>query len=314
MISIFSYKFDLSPCVPSKIEQLSCDEHGDNCDMVQIKFTIDNRERNLVEYIRTNCDFGDDVQVVVESMPVGDIKLSLIDEDDNSAAPIVFERKTVSDMSTSIKDGRFDEQKQRLVAAYGIDRVCIIIEGQFYWSIDCKSFSKQVRIDKSSFAGKLLNASFRDQFRIIQTTSIKDTALFLKEFAKRCCKTPQAYFYRRSPTDNQPLPYVPNVIKIKKKDNIDETVCFLMQLSCIPCMSYKKSELISKHLAVTSMRSLMSMLESSKDPIKLLCSVPGIGKVIAQSVTKFTGTSPSAQANATTNKIVTNKVVIDLCD
>ena len=70
-----------------------------------IKF--DNREKDLIKLLETK---GYDV--VLENLDLGDIQfVDLISKE----IIIIIERKTYADLSASIKDGRYKEQKERMI-------------------------------------------------------------------------------------------------------------------------------------------------------------------------------------------------------
>lgn len=70
--------------------------------------------------------------VEARSLPLGDVLWVWQHEDSDTKELIagwVIERKTFSDLSASIVDGRYDEQKLRLLEAPGVEGVIYLIEG-----------------------------------------------------------------------------------------------------------------------------------------------------------------------------------------
>jgi ERCC4-type nuclease len=75
---------------------------------------IDFREKELIKIINdllkkkyNNCK----VNIISENLPLGDI---IICDDDDIKEYVIIERKTLNDLSSSIKDGRYNEQSFRL--------------------------------------------------------------------------------------------------------------------------------------------------------------------------------------------------------
>lgn len=244
-----------------------------------LRLIIDTREKKLVDHFNIHVSsLPEGVSYSVDSLNVGDIHIGYGDD------TYIFERKTLADLSQSVKDGRWHEQKQRMLSMTTSSRLCYIIEGCFDFVTNI-SFNG---LTNDAFIGCIMNTLFRDNIKIVQTKHIGDTIHFVERLLKRISKNPETY-YTGDEKDVVPgsQSYVPNVVKVKKKDNIDEEMCFLMQLCCIPSISYKTAERLSKHLGVTNMSELVKQLSSNENSIKYLCTVPGVGEVIASTIMKY---------------------------
>lgn len=78
--------------------------------MTNFYIKIDDREKKMIEHIR---ETHPKLDVRVEHLTLGDIHI--INSDTN--LPVyIFERKTIPDFSASIVDGRYHEQRARLIA------------------------------------------------------------------------------------------------------------------------------------------------------------------------------------------------------
>ena len=76
-----------------------------------MKIIIDNRERELINLLKAFSDNnGFKFVIEVEKLDIGDI----IIKDDNDNTKLIIERKTISDLAASIRDGRYKEQSYRL--------------------------------------------------------------------------------------------------------------------------------------------------------------------------------------------------------
>jgi ERCC4-type nuclease len=107
---------------------------------------------------------GKDVKHVVKRLVVADILVTEVDENDVNLA---IERKTVSDLRASLRDGRFAEQRSRMVECYGTERCVYIIEGE------CESTE----------LGVLMSLQFRDRITVIKTVNIEDTACVVEKLS-----------------------------------------------------------------------------------------------------------------------------------
>ena len=71
-----------------------------------MKIKIDNREEDLIKninYLISNIPSFKDIQIIVETLPLGDIIIC-----DDISEKLVIERKSVNDLLSSIKDGRYE--------------------------------------------------------------------------------------------------------------------------------------------------------------------------------------------------------------
>ena len=79
-----------------------------------MKIVLDDREIHLYEKL---IPIVQDKEIITKkTLPLGDI---LINKDDNSEL-LLIERKTITDLLSSIKDGRYEEQSYRLIHSSGI--------------------------------------------------------------------------------------------------------------------------------------------------------------------------------------------------
>jgi len=72
---------------------------------------VDNRETevlNKINYLINSTELLKDIKVIVECLPLGDFIIN-----DGEKDIIIIERKTLNDLSSSIKDGRYEEQSYR---------------------------------------------------------------------------------------------------------------------------------------------------------------------------------------------------------
>jgi ERCC4-type nuclease len=210
------------------------------------KYTLifDNREHKLIEKFK-DSDI-DNFSITTEALKVGDI---VIKNTETDHVLLIFERKTCSDLLSSINDGRYREQKARLCANYSLNQICYLIEN----GID-NSLNKYRKNGTQIVLGALVNKMFRDNIKILRTDSIDETKRFLLTICKKVNTNPE--FFQTSdvgvgaidnptplPTNNPDNTYVHN-IKLAKKDNITPTTFSIISLSIIPGVSTKIAETV----------------------------------------------------------------------
>lgn len=223
---------------------------------------IDYRERECIKYIQENT------VTIVEPLAVGDFCITR-----DRQIEYIFERKTIPDLAASIIDGRFREQKQRLLESV-IDpsRIIYIIEGS---RIHPPHPSHQAPVMKKSVDSAILNLIFKHRYTVLFTNSPQDTMETLYTITKMSL---------------EPTVYQPKLLK-KSKEPLD---VFIAQLSCIPGVSYNIAQAIVANFP--TYKSLVYILEN--DPGKMLeiqiSPTRKIGKALLNALLRYL-TSPAPE-------------------
>jgi len=130
-----------------------------------MELIIDNREKDLINYCNKN-----NLSFLQSNLHIGDIIFS-----ENNSEFIIIERKTINDLLSSIKDGRYREQKLRLLqkSQQGID-VYYLIEGII------------INSSKSDIIYScIINTIIRDNLKIIFSRNIEETYNYLVKLLKK---------------------------------------------------------------------------------------------------------------------------------
>ena len=178
---------------------------------MSVKLVLDVRENELIKRFKILK-----IDYITEQLDLGDIKVLLDDE-----AVCIIERKTINDLSASIKDGRYKEQKLRLLNT-DIDRTKIvyIIEGEFKEGLNLLPYSTLL----SSIVGMIV----RDNIKVYRTFNLIETADFIRKIMDK------ANSYKKDKKENIETDYLGCVLKQKKKDNLTTDNIFILQLCQIP--------------------------------------------------------------------------------
>ena len=239
--------------------------------MAKLELIIDHREHSLFNEMtdRDLDKYKDHINISKENLDLADIHLKYND------IHFVFERKTVPDLLSSIQDGRYKEQKARLLSNVKLSSVTYIIEG------DNVIATQSYKQNKSVLLGAYLHMLFRDNIRILFTKNVAETSTLLLTIATKIIDNPDKFTKDLSTCD-----YTGNLkLKKKKIENIDPKTCYIMQLSQVPHIS----NVLAKQIASVypSMDILLNTMKSSDDPIKLLCNIDKIGKEKATILVKY---------------------------
>ena len=236
---------------------------------------IDNREGkiiNLIKHLTTNY--------TVEQLSIGDFLIKMGDSRDNT---IVVERKSVNDLYQSINDGRYKEQKARLLANYPLSQVIYLIEGDLsdlYSSAHRKAVS-----------GSIFNMQFRDKIRVVRTKDLNDTCDFILSLYSKATKNPEWFITGETQPqlENDSVDYS-SLIKVNKSGNMTPEVCQVVMLTHIPGVSHNFSRRILEHYQ--SLENLINALKSAETPEGLLTNLQvtdkrKLGKVLAQRIYNY---------------------------
>jgi ERCC4-type nuclease len=242
----------------------------------KILITIDMRETSLYNDIidRDLDNYKDKIQIISENLLLGDIHITY------KNITHIFERKTLQDLQASILDGRYKEQKARLLSNVSQKYITYIIEGDNILS--STSYDKY----KSMIQSAYLHTMFRDNIRILYTKNIMETTTLILLITTKILDKPEKFLHDEYTADK----CYTDFIKLKKKkiDNIDAKSCFVMQLSQIPMISNVIAKNIySKYLSMGNLVKLLDVFETSELKIKELCKIDGVGKEKASLIVKY---------------------------
>lgn len=237
-----------------------------------VKVLIDSRESSLISCMKDrDLDrYANHISIDVQTLDIGDIHIIC----DSSVC--VIERKTVPDLLASIKDGRYKEQKSRLLAS-GHD-ITYVIEGGDITS------SRHER-HQNVLSGVFIHSMYRDNVHLVFTRNVSETCTFILTLAAKIVDNPQ-YFTQHSQTTTE---YVDCVkMKSKKIENITPDNCYLMQLSQIPTIS----TVIAKNIqsVYPTMKELIKALDDAQDyesRLRIMCDIEKIGQEKAKKILQF---------------------------
>ena len=202
-----------------------------------------------------------------KQLDVGDIEIYA--SSDAETPDLTIERKTFSDLASSLSDGRYSEQRHRL--SDNRAEIAYVIEGRDTFA----SLSPSVR-------GALISLSLSHKIPVFRTADVDETAFWVKNTFDHLCKP-----------EKKSEGYAAVACRascVKKKDNVDPRQCFLQQLSQIPGVSYGMAARIAKEPRFETMRRLVATLEgfsSAKERKADLQTIEKIGPKLADRIVSY---------------------------
>ena len=257
---------------------------------LNIHINIDYRESKIIKYFQTIIQSKEmSANYSVNNLPVGDFIFKKGDE-----ILYIIERKSIEDLSSSIIDGRFREQKQRLLESVNCpEKIIYIIEGQ------CKT--KQ-SIPISTLNSAILNLMFKHKYNVIQTSNNKETYDMLCLLYNKLVNNELVFTEDKNVTINK---------LIKKSDVINDNVLIHM-LSIIPGVSVNIAKRIGEHYK--TLPELINKYNLSLDKENMLSEIKvtnkrKLGKILSKKIYNSLFNYKENKENKENNQI--NECLID---
>jgi len=266
---------------------------------------IDIRETDLLQQINqhiTNIPIFKSIVVKSEVLPIGDIIIC-----DDNEEKLIIERKSVSDLLASIKDGRYEEQSYRLNGlSHHNHNIVYLIEGDVN---RVNRFKTDNRIEKLTLYSAMFSLNYYKGFSVFRSFSLEESATIICNMAykleKEVTSSKKAFYQnftpkieiKESPIENQEnenqyfeegenasqentleqseKDYVGVIKKVKKEnitpDNIGEIMlCQIPGISSVTALA-----IIEKY---KSLPNLIKELEDNNDCLKDITSTNAKGQ------------------------------------
>jgi ERCC4-type nuclease len=140
---------------------------------------VDNRESEILTQIKQLVLFipiFKQIKIVTENLPLGDFIIA-----DETEDKLIIERKTITDLLASIKDGRYDEQSYRLNGLkHHNHNIIYLIEGDVNKVNRFKSDNKPEKLTAYS---AMFSLNYFKGFSVFRTFTMEETALMICNMA-----------------------------------------------------------------------------------------------------------------------------------
>jgi ERCC4-type nuclease len=187
-----------------------------------------------------------EIKLISENLPLGDVIIQ-----DNIEEKIIIERKTLSDLAASIKDGRYTEQSYRLDGInHHNHNIIYLIEGDMARYNIFKG-----RMDKTTLYSAMFSINYYKGFSTMRSNSLEETAFIITNMVYKMLKADKEPYYGKpvvkeekqnesETPENEEKEKVVNegkdyckVVKKVKKENINASNIGEIMLCQIPGVS-----------------------------------------------------------------------------
>lgn len=137
---------------------------------------IDNREPQIIkEYFINLCNDNNNYSYKLKNLEQGDY----IIRDKNNNILLIFERKTINDLLSSVKDSRYSEQCVRFSELdIPSNKIIYIIEGNY-------DIYKKESTEYKTIYSCIYSLNYNREFSLLFTNSIDNTITIINEFLLR---------------------------------------------------------------------------------------------------------------------------------
>jgi len=227
-------------------------------DIPKLIIKIDSREHDLFlnckSMLEKNPSFKE-IKLVSESLPLGDVIIQDIESE-----KIIIERKTLNDLASSIKDGRYTEQSYRLNGiSHHNHNIIYLIEG------DMTRYNMfKGRMDKTTLYSALFSINYYKGFSTMRSNSIEETAFIITNMVYKMLKSDKLPYYNKSIEETN-----------TKKEEKDETNVG---------EEHEEEPTTSKDYCKVVKKVKKDNINASNIGEIMLCQVPGISSVTALAI------------------------------
>ena len=233
---------------------------------------VDIRESALLQQMQlqvTTVPSFKSIKIISETLPIGDIIIN-----DETEDKIIIERKSVNDLLSSIKDGRYEEQSYRLNGLnHHNHNIVYLIEGDIN---KINRFKPDTAVEKLTLYSAMFSLNYYKGFSMFRSFNMEETANIVCNMAYKMGK------------DLSKKPYYQNKTHIEP------------QINEIGDTELVTNEGVSDEIIPTDKDYIGVVKKVKKDNITpenigeiMLCQIPGISNVTALAIMEKYKTLPN---------------------
>lgn len=224
-------------------------------------------EQDTIEDVETiqrtvkKCE-SDGLLIQSKQLELGDIVLC----DNNDEILLLFERKSVADLASSIQDGRYKEQSSRLNSfSLNNHNIIYIIEG----NIDRGNFKSKIK--PTALKSAVVSLNLNKEFSILNTNTIDDTARWILAYCYKVEKDKKLELKLKNTINKRTCEN-----NTKPNDTVDDTI--------------NSNDTRDRHLECLSKQAKSKYINKDNCQSLMLSMIPYVSTNIAKSILDEFGT------------------------
>jgi ERCC4-type nuclease len=197
-----------------------------------MNIVVDIREGALINELKQYA--SDTLKITTAALDIGDIHF--IDDISGSQPILVLERKTVPDLASSQKDGRYREQRARLLALRGAGTKIgyIVEEGASAFSPSIGRTWCQGKFTEVNLQTAITRLQLRYDIPVFHAVTLKDTVQWIRRFAACIQEEPTVFKTGLATTVSEAKNVYTEAIRVKKSSNQTPELSFTSMLQTLP--------------------------------------------------------------------------------
>ncbi len=244
-----------------------------------MKLYIDNREpKQIIDYLNF-LNESKKYTIELTNLELGDY---LIYDEKNDKKLVIIERKSLSDLESSIKDGRYNEQSFRLDGNE-------LHNHNIYYLIEGNIVNYRNEKFKGSLYSSLVSISYYKGFSILNSINNIDSAEIINGFINKLVKeSNKDCYYKNIENLSETKEEYVNVVKTAKKANITRDNINIIMLMQIPNVSNQSATtIINKYKTIKELTIELENNEDCLNSLKLESSNRKISKNVIQNIKEY---------------------------
>lgn len=258
---------------------------------------VDTREGDLLRHINglvANIPIFKQLVIKSETLPIGDIIIADENED-----KLVIERKSMTDLLASIKDGRYEEQSYRLNGLnHHNHNVVYLIEGDINQANRFKSDNK---VEKLTLYSAMFSLNYYKGFSVFRSFSLEESATIICNMAYKLAKEPadkKAFYPNKQVADPIAPIQAPTTISVTTEPQQGGTGASVVVESVKQPDEAEQSE--KDYVSVIKKVKKENITPDNIGEI-MLCQIPGVSAVTALAILHQYKTLPNLIKELETN-------------
>lgn len=225
-----------------------------------MKIIVDHREHTLIKLLKIlSKEYGFRAVLEIDNLAIGDIVI----KNDNDEELLILERKKLTDLASSIRDGRYAEQSYRLNGnSLHNHNIIYLIEGTV------SSYNGHyTKVKPDTLYTTMFSLNYFKGFSVFRTFDIAETAEFVLRLTDKLEREDMKYGFYHDKHVAKEIKYS-DVVHNVKKENVTPQNISIIILSQIPTVSNKTATVvIDKYKNIVG---LIKALEKDRNCLSLL--------------------------------------------
>jgi ERCC4-type nuclease len=223
-----------------------------------MKIVIDSREVQLYNLINQYKLNYINIEIEIKLLDLGDLEIW----DDNNIL-FILERKTISDLLSSIQDKRYHEQSHRILSKFSPAKIIYLIEG----------ILTQYKDEQKNIVNSCITSlSLEKGFHIFKTASTIESANLILQCVSKLIKLKKQNrkLCFEDKINDEPVLYT-TFVKSQKKENISKENIYQLFLCQIPDVSSSSASAVMEYFKNDFSLLIQTVNNSPEELSLILC-------------------------------------------